>query len=573
MNTIFKKRFFMASALLTMLLLASSCEDNLGIQVNASAPNADKTLYEIIMQDKDLTYFVEILDACNIPSPKNNNEIISVADSLFNTSRVYTVWAPVNDYLKDKKDSILERIKDGYRDEVMKTFVYSHVANFVKQAKGCFPENGESVLMLNDKKMIFAGSYKDDEGYTFGGSRLASVNERAKNGLLHKLETLSEYNYNIWEYLGVYKVAGQYKVDALVDYLYSFNDTVYPDYDKIPGPIVDGVQTYLDSAPDYRNELLTKYGGVGNLNNEDSLYTFYLPTNDVWDAMMAKAEKHFNYPTKEDDEDYMKLVDSLKIRYARTNFIKYLTYSEKEQRFVKNPDSIMPAQTEYKRKLFAREDVENCVVETKKMSNGTIKIISEYPYTVLDLWHDTIRLEAENTSYIDTDKSKSPYTTYYVAEKDMNKDTGGKLSGSGYIFYGEGDTNEKTDLYYYLPNVKSATYEVKLILVPRNVQNSLMDMSKYLDTKLNFSVYAKNANGRLVTIANKKNVVVDKEHFDTISMGTVTFPYCEYNSVKKVTEYETQIQIQGNNNPKLKKNDNNIFLDAILLVPVDEDAK
>ena len=38
-------------------------------------------------------------------------------------------------------------------------------------------------------------------GYTFGGNRLASVNNRAKNGLLHKLESSAEYNYNIWEYL------------------------------------------------------------------------------------------------------------------------------------------------------------------------------------------------------------------------------------------------------------------------------------------------------------------------------------------------------------------------------------
>lgn len=569
MNTIFKKRFFIVAALFMMLLLASSCEDNLGVQVTAEAPNADKTLYQIIMQDKELTDFVEILDACNIPSSKSN-EIVSVADSLFNTSRVYTVWAPVNDYLKNKKDSILKRISDGYRDDVMKTFVFSHVANFVKQAKGRFAENGEPILMLNNKKMVFAGSYKEEEGYTFGGSRLASVNERAKNGLLHKLEKSAEYNYNIWEYLKIYpKQSAQYKVDSLVDYLYSFNDTNFSERLSVRGPIVNGEETYLDSVFEYSNKLLTKYGGVGELDNEDSVYTFYLPTDDVWDAMMAKAEKHFNY-AKSSDPEVQELVDSLKNLYSKSNFIKYLAYSDKEQRFVKNyPDSIMPAQTEYKRKLFAREDVEKCVVETKKMSNGTLKIINEYPYSIFDLWHDTIRIEAENTYYVDDKKTTYLPQVYYVAEKDMNENVKGKLSGSGYVFSGEGgNSNAKTELYYYLPNVKSAKYEVKVILVPRNIQNSMMNLDEYKPTKLKFQVKGKNAKGNITTKINKTKEV-KKDQIDTISLGTVKFDICEYNSVKKVTDYGAQILIWGDNTPTGKW-DNNIFLDAILLIPVED---
>lgn len=575
MNTISKKGFLAIASLFAMLFAVSSCEDSLGIQVTPEAPNADKTLYEVIMQDKDLTDFVEILNACNIPSSKNPNEIISVADSLFNTSRVYTVWAPVNSFLKNKKDSILERIRDGYRDDVMKTFVCSHVANFLKPAKGRFDEDGDMILMLNDKKQIFAGSYNDENGYTFGGNRLASVNNRAKNGLLHKLESSAEYNYNIWEYLKIYPQASTlYKVDSLVNYLYSFNDTVYPDYLKVVGPIVDGVQTYLDSVPDYQNELLTKYGGVGNIDKEDSLYTFYLPTNDVWDEMMEKAAKHFNYALTASTDTA--LVDSLKHYYSRYNFIKYLTYSEKEQKYVDAPDSVMPAQYEYKRKLFARSDLDNCVVETKEMSNGTIKIINEFPYSVFDLWHDTIRVEAENTSYIDENVTKmNLLKRYTVYDKDINKEVGEKLSGSQYIVYGDGDANSQTTLSYYLPNVKSATYEIKLIFVPRNIKNSKLDISKDLSAKLNFYVYAldstKVAEGNVTIIASLENKEIDKNRIDTVSLGKVTFPMCEYNVAKKVTDYKASILINGKNRPQQKKNNNNIFLDAILLIPVEPD--
>lgn len=573
MNTIFKKGFFAIASLFAMLFATSSCEDNLGIQVTDEAPNADKTLYEVIMNDEELTDFVEILNACNIPSSKTHNNPVSVADSLFNTSRVYTVWAPVNSFLKNKKDSILNRIKDGYRDDVMKTFVCSHVANFLKPAKGRFDEDGELVLMLNDKKQVFAGSYKNDEGYTFGGNKVVSVNNRAKNGLLHKLESSAEYGYNIWEYLRIYSQTSDiYKVDSLVDYLYSFNDTTFSEYLSIAGPVVNGEETYLDSVFIYSNEMLSKYGGVSNLDNEDSLYTFYLPTNDVWDEMMAKAEKHFNYALTASTDTA--LVDSLKHHYARSYFVKYLTYSDNEQKFVHAPDSIMPAQYEYERKLFARSDIEKCVVETKEMSNGTIKIINEFPYTVYDLWHDTIRLEAENTSYIDERTTKSTLLKKYVVyDKDINKEVGNKLSGSQYIIYGDGDANSKTDLSYYLPGVKSATYEVRLIFVPRNVKNSKLDISEDLQAKLDCYVKSLNpATGKVTTRLSSKGNLIAKDRIDTISLGKVTFPMCEYNLAKKVTDYTAEIQIQGNNSPKAKKNNNNIFLDAILLIPV-EDAQ
>lgn len=195
MNTIFKIKFFAVASIVAMCFVASSCVDNDGDQI---AP-VTSTLYDEITKDKELSDFVEVLKACNVSSSKNNGETIDVADSLFNTSRVYTVWAPVNGSFN--KDSLIARVNAGYREDVMKTFVGSHVANFLKPAKGNFGEEGELILMLNEKKLLFAGSYKDNEGYTFDGHRLKSVNNRVRNGIIHKLESASVYQYNIWEYI------------------------------------------------------------------------------------------------------------------------------------------------------------------------------------------------------------------------------------------------------------------------------------------------------------------------------------------------------------------------------------
>ena len=567
MNTIFNKRFFAIVSLFAMLFIASSCEDVIGIQVTPEAPNADKTLYDVIVSDPELTDFVEVLDACNIPSEKNPEVIVSVADSLFNTSRVYTVWAPVNGTFN--KDSILGRVNDGYRDDVFKTFICSHVANFLKPAKGRFDEKGQMVLMLNNKKFLFEGSYKPEEGgYKFAGNKLASVNDRVKNGIIHKLETVADYRYNIWEYIYLYsKTNDLYKVDSLVNYLYSYNDTVFAEHLSIPGPPVNGAETYLDSVFEFKNELLNVHGGVGNLDNEDSLYTFYMPTNDAWDAMLVQAKNHFQYLYTQNTDTA--LVDSLQEYFPRYNLIKYLTYSDNEQKFVDSPDSMMPAQRRDfpRKKNFARADIEKDVVESYDLSNGTLKIVNRYPYSIFDLWHDTIKIEAENIGLIDeTATAMTALKTYYVYEKDMNKVAGEKLSGNGYIVFGD-EANNKTDITFYVRDVKSAYYQVALVFVPRNVSDTI-DVSK--DKKIKLECYVKcmsPATQKIENVIPKQTIYPALDRIDTLVLSeTVKFPICEYNISSQRDDYTTKIQIKGNN---LKAgNSNTIRLDQIILIPI-----
>ena len=577
-----------------MLLVGSSCEDNIGIKVTDEAPNADKTLYDVIVNDPELTDFVDILNACNIPSEKNPDNIISVADSLFNTSRVYTVWAPKNGSFN--KDSIIARINDGYRDDVMKTFVFSHVANYLKAAKGKYEENGELILMLNNKKLTFDGSYKT--GYTLEGKELISVNNRVKNGIIHKLSTVADYQYNIWEY--IYSSKSELKVDSMVNYLYSYNDTAFAEHLSIRGPIVSGNVTYLDSVFEISNKLLSKYnGGVGNLDNEDSLYTFYLPTNDLWDEMIEKGKKHFNYRYSAASNE--KLIDSLKLYYPRYYMTKYLTYSDFEQRYVpedKQNDSVMPVQYEYPRKLFSKEDLEACVVDTKVLSNGTVKIIDKFPYSIFDLWHDTIRIEAENQYLMNQDPTKSKLdfmNEYTVYEKDINPELKGtKLSGSRYIkVQGAKDATNTNDrraaIQYYVPNIKSATYKVALIFVPENIVDPKREPGKKIvitcsvlgyDPESTTGLDISTLNGELdkrtglrkgekITLDPKKGYLTQ---VDTVVLEEpVKIKVCEYNSIDDIKTVETGIRLVTDG---MKANDNAIRLDAILLIPVeDEDAE
>ncbi|MBQ2289961.1 MAG: hypothetical protein II249_04755, partial [Bacteroidaceae bacterium] len=64
MNKNIKHKFLAVVMLLGSMLACSSCEDNVGIKVTPETPFADKTLYEVLVNDPDLTGFVEVLNAC-----------------------------------------------------------------------------------------------------------------------------------------------------------------------------------------------------------------------------------------------------------------------------------------------------------------------------------------------------------------------------------------------------------------------------------------------------------------------------------------------------------------------------
>lgn len=573
MNTIFKHKILAGVALLAALFAGTSCEDKIGPEVTPEAPYADKTLYEVIMADKDLTDFVEVLKACNLPGAT-----FDVADSLFNTSRVYTLWAPVNGAFD--KDAVIKRIKDGYRDDVMKTFVESHVANHLHAAKGIFEKNN-FVVMVNDKMVVFEGSYKT--GYKFGGCNLVQDNIKVLNGMLHKLEKASQYKYNIWEYLKMDKAAlDGHEIDSFANFLYSYDDTKFDEYQSISGPIVDGVQTYLDSVFVTTNKLLNVYNGVGYIEAEDSLYDIYVPTNAVWNSFMKQAEKHFNYSTKNLPASIkadIRYIDSLKHFYPRYNMVKYLTFSEYEQMYA-DDDSLLPANRDkWERPVFKPGLFEkSTIVHNKELSNGTFNIINKFPYSIFDLWHDTIKIEGENTEMRISTNGVEEHRFFTVTRgemrpvyRDYDKKGGSRLSGDRYYeAYTQGSTAQVS---YRLPNVKSASYKIAIILVPKDITVESQEPNKPACLNLTIS-----QNGEQQPVYSATMISNDPNRVDTLffpvsyidkTPKSITFPYCEYYNTQKNADFTTTLDITSWG---LGANDKTLRIDAILLIPV-EDAE
>ncbi len=573
MNKVFRHKILAGAMLFGFMLAGASCRDKEeGIKVTPETPVADKTLYKVVVDDPDLTDFVEVINACGA----------HCADSLFNQSRVYTVWAPVNGTFN--KDSIIaetvaDSTRNSNRDLVFRSFVEAHIANHLVAANGTLDEDN-TVLLLNGKNAIFAGDYKN--GYTFSGVSLDpnNTNIRVKNGLLHKIKSPSEYRYSIWEYL---KIAEG--VDAVSKYLYSFDVTEFNEGQSIAGPIVNGEQTFIDSVFTTSNKWLDPWGGVGNINNEDSTYIVYVPTDELWEKMIKHAESHYNY-----DFSFANLTEAKKIerdslrRYnARLNNLKYMTYSVNEQKHVASSDSMMPAYRGGKRALFAKADLEKNVIFEKELSNGVFKIVDAMPYKQTDLWHDTIFLEGENQAMWNYTEQPAEVEVLTAYKSQLNKDSmllGAEVSGGAYFSYTKDAANTAK---FKIPKVLSAKYHVAIVFVPKNITNELIDKEKMYETKMTVKIQQSPGKGsaiKLYEATRTKALYTDPFKMDTLFLTTngekavIQPKYCEFYDGSTAKDYNVTLDITSilpTNDEKNNKGINYdpvIRIDKILFIPV-----
>lgn len=555
MNTKFKHRILTGVMMAAALFMGTSCDDSEGLKVTEEVPNANKTLYEVLLADADLEDFVEVINSCGE----------HCADSLFNKSRVYTLWAPVDGSFN--KDSLLNEVKEGNREDVFHRFVMAHVSNHLRAANGTL-DNKNKILLLNDKVVTFMGNR--EAGYTFDGCPLIECNNRVKNGVLHKIASPAEYKYNIMEYL---KIAEN--VDSVSNFIYSFNETEFSPGQSIMGPIVNGEQTYLDSVFVTNNRILNHWDGVGFLDNEDSTYTVYVPTNTAWDEFTSKSEKFFNYSLESKNPTSVKAEDrdSLRQHYTRINALKYMTFSDNEQIYVDSPDSILPIWQNGGREELLKSQVEEFVISEKQLSNGTFKVIDKCPFTFQELFYDTIKVEAEN----DAMRYKTENIVEYnrsASKNQLNKDSlfaDVKISGNSY-FEGISPQNAPARASYKLPNALSAKYYLAVITVPKNVTNADIEASELKPTRYTFTVAMEGQSGNIFKSGNIESL---PDRVDTLfitdSKGEkviLDIPYCELYNTYSHEDYNLYLKVETGGN--VRKYDYTIRIDAIMLIPVEE---
>lgn len=618
MKAMIKNKLFVALALAATLFASYSCEDNDYLEIPVEV-NKYPTILEVLQKEADCSEFLQVVELCGVGCP----------DSLFNQSRVYTVFAPVNGSFDIS--AIEERLARGDREGVFKEYVKSHIANFRHTTGGDLAENNE-LLMLSDKYVAFSGNEAD--GFTFGGKELLETNIYARNGLVHKIAARFDYKPSIWE-----SFKNINSISSFWDFCFSFTEKEFDPYNSILGDIVDQEQTYRDSAFNETNSMLNL---MGSINNEDSLMIMYAPSNELWDAIYNDAYTFFNYDTEEFTVKQKAEADSIAKLRGVKSYMKYFAYSLSDQRvngamtdFDNLPDSLAVREVGYPRKKYPT--AEFSVVETYDMSNGKLMVVDAMPINPFNLWVDTIRIEPDTEKSLgvfhnvrkDKDdnqqlNTKATYSAVAVSEKEQNPDVEGKLSNGRYFLAAQADKSKPGELprvTFFVKGVLSTNYKIALITPPwfiKSYNDTVVKnttLPQYKDSYLRVRVRQKNELLAIIpsdsvntgtdrkpewSVLKEKAIVPDRSRIDTIFLKDeegndfiFNFKYCE--DFSQLTElkveeedYTVEVDIEllrpaepktpGKPERGYKAVSNNNFsyrflLDQIMLIPVEDAAE
>ena len=224
----------------------SSCQNEWDEHYGRTGGLGDKHLMALISSDGRLSKFTKALRQTGV-------------DALLTNDQTYTVWAPTDEALADL---------DFNDTASVQRIVSNHIARFSN------PTSTEGLIkMLNGKRMQFS------DLSTFNGAPIANADITARNGLLHILTSQIPYKYSIRELLDADK-----RFADVATFVSQFDQKIY---DERRSTSYDSV--FIDYNP------LLEDGryGIGDIADEDSLFTMILPSDDVWAAEMERVAPAF----------------------------------------------------------------------------------------------------------------------------------------------------------------------------------------------------------------------------------------------------------------------------------------
>lgn len=589
------------------MLAATSCSDFSDYNaIDASAePSADKTLWENIKANANLSDFAQVLEKVGY-------------GKVLDESHTYTVWAPVNGSFD--KDSLF-RLSES---KIIKEFVKNMVANYAHQETDV---NDTTVFMLNEKLMKFHG--KNTSSMTFDGQSLvanadlSAYNYPSTNGILYTVSSPSTFRSNGYEVItDVKDQAGKF-----YDMIMKYHTETLDEKNSVKGEIVNGLQVYDDSVLIVSNTY-TENALRSKLTSEDSLYTILIPNDEAWTEAYDRITKYYNYLPEMNYQDltYDKLsgvkgganspgtcfmeknlgqksvkltskpadsefsdnaaywTDSISKRLLTNNLI----YSETNTRYnskFSNGQKFAEGDSIYSttRNLLTNlPELDKATVETKQLSNGHARILDKFPFKSWETYAPEIR--TRNVGRYVTTKG-SHYTRVTVTNPSKDLCTFDQ-PGEENLYYVRVDVPEGSayapEMDFVLRNVLSTTYDIYAVVVPGWIEHQGDETYERKPYTLRFDINYTDADNKevrgrfngeeLITTAAQvvkvPAIVCGAEKVDTIKLGRVTFPVC-YAGTEAYPNIKVYCPLTSFNSTNRKKYDQQIRIANIIMKPID----
>lgn len=493
---------------------------------------ADKTLWEEIESRPQLEEYRMLLEHYGYKE-------------VLNGSQMYTVFAPMG--AVDTMGLSAEKI----RTEVIE----NHIARFVYSANEATDK--KEVTMLNSKSILFTQS---GEGYSFGENLLTDeYNIIAKNGVLHIISGQQRFFHNVWEYLTT-----DVRFDSIRNYLYSFNED-YLDEDKsVKGEInAEGKQEYLDSVIISYNQMMYY---LGQLNNEDSLYTMIVPTNEAWAEAYERVKEYYKYPAGLNNSD------SLQMHYTKQAMVRDLVFSHTVQKSVE--DSLISTNLGKFYRPFEDGNIlsgYSAWNQAEECSNGRVFVVEQLRHKPWQSWHSTIKVEAENSNALVNDTVQDRIRMIYRNRLGSSDSMYTKISGGAYLEMLEKQQGNHPKIAFNVWNTLRGKYRVKVVFLPQEMATS--KNKSILPNSFEASCSVVNEEGILKAPAkipsNWKKIKNNPEKIDTVEIDVLDFGTCVYGQEKIGLKLELKSDF-GTKAKDYKEYSGTFLIDCIILEPVKE---
>ena len=371
------------------MLTATSCTDYSDYNAVPSAgdqPGANSTLWENISSDTQLTKFADLAKKCNF-------------SEVLNSPRFFTLWAPVDNAISDAE---YKRLMESDSVTIVKQFMQQHMTEYNYPVSEAL--DSTTIISLNAKHHAFTQKSFDGIGYVPNAINLPST-----NGVMHKINGMSEFHQNLYE--NIDSLTG---CDLMKNYIQKYDEYYLDVNASVVGPLRDGKQTYLDSVMRKRNNVIRSIMRA-DLDHEDSTYCMIVPNDKAWNDAYAAIKPCYNYIPKMDYMDLSlksvvasstnattakaakaaeadsELQDSLTCR----NMVSNLVFSNAFQRnhpLLENgafaaTDSAFTTSGRY---LTNMQKVMNHTTSVNEMSNGVTRIVDSLTFNPWQTYNPTI---------------------------------------------------------------------------------------------------------------------------------------------------------------------------------------
>lgn len=512
---------------------------------------ANNTLWENISNDQQLTRFADLARKCSF-------------SEVLNSPRFYTVWAPVNDAISDAE---YNRLMASDSATVLKQFMQQHITEYNYPVSAAL--DSTTIVSLNMKHHPFTQTSFD--GYSYNAVNIAS-----NNGVMHKLNGMSEFHHNLYE-----NIDNLQGCDSIKKYIQKYDEYYLDVNASVIGPLRDGKQTYLDSVMKKRNNVIRTIMKA-DLEDEDSTFCMLIPNDKAWNAAYSAINPCYNYIAKLDYMDLAKkstvassikatdakadkpseatsaLQDSLTCRNIVDNLVFSASYPQNGPLFgqgtLTSKDTVVTTNGRY---LRHADRVLDHTLAINEMSNGITRTIDSLTF---DSWNSynpvirtmrpdaTMKVNKLTTHNIPLDSLAGRDSLFSKVPAMFHQWLFPKTSRFfSYVAVDSANvegTTGKPEFNFALEGVRSATYHIYVVTVPAQVEEPAADVKPYYlrfylswtdaDNKQQLTVLPQGAAKDLEmttdngTDTKKLTCIGDPGRVNVFDLGEFTFPVCYY---------------------------------------------